>query len=55
MTSITALQHRTPIRITGRPGPQDRPPLPAGHPVTWGLLVAGTTLEGMGYPHPVFL
>lgn len=26
----------------------------AGHPVTWGLLTAGTVLEGTPYPFPVF-
>ena len=24
--------------IRMRPGPQIRPPLPAGHPITWGLI-----------------
>jgi hypothetical protein len=39
-----------------RPPPvEDRPPLCAGHPVTWGLLVAGTCLDGAEYPFPVFL
>jgi hypothetical protein len=33
--------------------PQSREPLPAGHPVTWGLLTAGGLLEGVRYPHPV--
>jgi hypothetical protein len=28
----------------------DRPPLPAGHPVTWGAIT-----DGIPYPHPVFL
>ena len=46
---------RTPIHITGRPGPKDRPPLPPGHPITWGTLVAGTALEDACYPHPVYL
>ena len=31
-----------------------RPPLPAGSPETWALLVRGTCLEGTPYPHPVF-
>jgi len=31
-----------------------RPPLPAGHPCSWGLLVAGTCLQGTPYPDPVF-
>jgi hypothetical protein len=29
-------------------------PLPAGHPVTWGAIIAGTVLAGTAYPHPVF-
>jgi len=29
--------------------PGDRPALAAGHPVTWGLLTAGTCLEGAPY------
>ena len=28
--------------------------MPAGHPVSWGALVAGTCLEGTPYPLPVF-
>ena len=32
-----------------------RPPLPAGHPLTWNLLTSGTVLEGTRYPLPVFL
>jgi hypothetical protein len=32
----------------------NRPPLPAGHPQTWGLLTAGTLLDGAPYPFPVF-
>ena len=27
-----------------------RPPLPAGHPRAWGLLTAGTVLDGTGWP-----
>lgn len=41
-------------RIMGRPGPEDRPALAAGHPVSWGLLTAGTVLDGTPYPFPVF-
>lgn len=26
-----------------------REPLPAGHPISWGLLTAGTSLEGAAY------
>jgi hypothetical protein len=33
----------------------DRPPRPAGHPLTWGLINEGTVLEGEAYPYPVFL
>jgi hypothetical protein len=32
----------------------DRPAKPAGHPDTWGLITAGTVLEGAPYPFPVF-
>ncbi len=33
----------------------DRPARPPGHPVSWGLITAGTVLEGQPYPYPVFL
>ena len=47
-------------RLRLRPPPvqeeaRDRPSRQAGHPVTWGLLTAGTVLEGEAYPYPVFL
>ena len=42
------------FHITGRPGPADRPPLPSGHPTTWGLITSGTVLECSAYPYPVF-
>ena len=34
-----------------RPAPEDpdRPPLPPGHPQTWGLITAGTSLAGEPY------
>ncbi len=32
----------------------ERPPLPAGHPLTWGALLEGTILEGTPYPLPWF-
>jgi hypothetical protein len=35
--------------------PRDRPARQAGHPLTWGLINAGTVLEGEAYPYPVFL
>ncbi len=34
---------------------RDRPARQAGHPITWGLLTAGTVLDGEAYPYPVFL
>lgn len=34
---------------------RDRPARQAGHPLTWGLINAGTVLEGAAYPYPVFL
>jgi hypothetical protein len=44
--------------LTTKAGPEDsrdRPPLQAGHPASWGLIIQGTTLEGEAYPYPVFL
>jgi hypothetical protein len=32
----------------------ERPPLPAGHPASWGAITQGTLLEGAPYPFPVF-
>lgn len=32
----------------------DRPPYPAGHPETWGLITKGTVLEGSPYPYPIW-
>ena len=34
---------------------RDRPPQVAGHPDSWGLITAGTVLEGAAYPYPVFI
>ena len=36
------------------PPPEDpeRPPLPSGHPRTWGAITLGTSLEGIAYPIP---
>ena len=34
---------------------RDRPARQAGHPETWGLITAGTVLDGEAYPYPVFL
>ena len=38
-----------------RPAPEDphRPPLPPGHPASWGALIAGTALAGTAYPWPI--
>lgn len=33
-------------------GDADRPPLPPGHPETWGVITKGMLLEGMPYPVP---
>lgn len=41
--------------VRGRPGPDDRPALPSGHPDSWGLITAGTCIEGAPYPFPVFI
>lgn len=35
-----------------QPGACNREPLPAGHPVTWQALTAGTLLAGTAYPNP---
>ncbi len=49
--------------IGARPPPPDFTPipddpwreaLPAGHPRTWGALIAGTLLDGADYPLPFF-
>jgi len=51
-------------RIGARPPPRElvappedpgREPLPAGHPRSWSVLTAGTVLEGVPYPLPVFV
>lgn len=41
-------------RAKTSPDPNDpgREALPAGHPLSWGLIVMGTCLEGMPYPTP---
>lgn len=49
-TQPTPLFHR----ICGRPSANERPTLPAGHKVTWGLLTDNTALDGSPYPFPVF-
>ncbi len=32
----------------------EREPLAAGHPRSWGALIADTLLEGIDYPLPIF-
>ena len=49
---------RLPSRPATGPKPipvNDRAALPAGHPLTWGLLIEGTCLAGEPYPFPVFI
>ena len=41
-------------RVCGRPGQDERPALPAGHPISWGLITRNTLLEDAEYPYPVF-
>jgi len=49
-------RHRATIFVVrGRPGQNDRPALPAGHPTTWGAITRGTVLDSAEYPFPVFL
>ena len=31
----------------------ERPPMPPGHPESWGAIIRGTCLEGMPYPIPM--
>jgi hypothetical protein len=35
-----------------QPEDPDRPPLPPGHPETWGIIIKGTLAEGTPYPIP---
>jgi hypothetical protein len=37
-----------------QPSPEDpeRPTLPPGHQHTWGIIISGTSLDGMPYPIP---
>lgn len=34
----------------GSARPEPRPPLPAGHPLSWGILTRGTMLDGVAWP-----
>lgn len=45
---------RSVVRVVGRPSALDRPPLPAGHPISWGAITAGTVLADSCYPYPVW-
>ena len=40
--------------VRGRPGQNDRPALPPGHPISWGAITDGTVLDCAEYPFPVF-
>jgi hypothetical protein len=46
------MSHRTLASIATYPSerPELRPPLPAGHPVSWGALTRGTVLDGEAWP-----
>ena len=39
------------------PPPDDpaRDPLPAGHPRSWGVITAGSVLEDVAYPLPIYI
>ena len=41
--------------VRGRPGQNDRPALPAGHPISWRAITEGTVLDEAKYPFPVFV
>ncbi len=48
------------VRLPARPAAAapardpERPPLPPGHPASWGAITAATLLAGTPYPLPVF-
>lgn len=43
-------QHRAILAELDAVAPDpERPPLPAGHPTSWGAINAGTVLEGSRY------
>ena len=49
------VRKRSPVGTLAAPREAtDRPARPSGHPDTWGLITAGTVLEGAPYPWPVF-
>lgn len=43
---------QAPPKPPAPPADLAREPLPAGHPISWGLLTAGTLLDGTAYPWP---
>jgi len=48
-----ALPTKPPVPAIIGPAPDlARDPLPAGHPISWGLITAGTALEGAAYQIP---
>ena len=48
-----AFPTRLPVPAKAAPAPDlARDPLPAGHPISWGLITAGTSLEGCAYEIP---
>lgn len=44
------LPQRKPTSVSSDDATRD--PLPAGHPISWGLLTAGTSLDGAPYQLP---
>jgi hypothetical protein len=49
MDRARAIGARPPVVLTLLEEDVNRPPLPPGHPTTWGLLTRGTILEGSPY------
>ena len=45
---------RPPHEFVAPPEDLARDPLPAGHPRSWGVLTAGTVLQDVPYPLPIF-
>ena len=54
ITPQTRQPASAPVVTAERIDPIDagREALPAGHPITWGMIVQGTCLEGTAYPAP---
>jgi hypothetical protein len=42
-----------PADFEASPEDPERPTLPPGHQETWGIIIVGTSLEGMPYPIPM--